>query len=238
MAGFCSGDPHLSAKTGMARMQTRRKSASQTIQSYDFLLPEPSQRRRPGPDAGRPMQIEDAVFEVLSVRPDPYRRTNDNPAPLQTNTKTEFLPLAARMAGRLAAFVEQQLTKLSPQAFVTLLSSLFLLVFWLCGGFSAIGASRTNIAARQPFELVDIFVASQDANGMKIAAITGGITNTSAVTMSAPRLTVVAGPRREPVGVIALGLDEIGPNSTIRFSSRFKLAGGKLSDITIIPEPR
>jgi hypothetical protein len=217
-------------------MQTHRKAASQTIIPQDFLLPEPGQRRRTAPQPARAMQIEDAVFEVVGATPHTHRRTNDNPVPPNAGGKHLLLPLAARLAGRLAAFAERQLSRLSPQAFVTLMSSLFVLVFWLCGGFSAMVGQKTHVAARQPFELVDTFIAREDANGMKIAAVTGGIVNTSPVTIAAPRLTVVSGASRQPIGTITLDADSIGPNATLRFFGRFKLDGGKSADIAIIPE--
>ena len=217
-------------------MQTHRKTAAQLIEPQDFLLPEPGQRRRHGVNIVSAAQIEDAVFEVVAQAPRHYNRMNDNPPQSETARRSEFLPVLARLTGRLAAGTERQLSKLSPQTFVGLISSLFLLVFWICGGFSAIGASTSVTSSREAFALTDTSIDVQDANGMKIALVTGGGVNNSTATIASPRLRVVSGSRGDVIGTVSLPVDEIGPGITIRFSGRFKLSGGKPTDITIIPE--
>jgi hypothetical protein len=216
-------------------MQTQRRTAAQTIEPEDFLLPDPGRRRRPSASAIRPALIEDAVFEVMAPEPRHYRRSNDNPAPPQTKAQPALLPLSVRIGASLAAILEKQLARLSPQAFVTLLSSLVLLVFWMCGGFSALDASASDVPGTA-FALVDTAVDTQDANGMKLALVTGGVRNTSGRIITAPRLAVVAGTQRDVLGTVVLTVDRIGPGVTIPFAGRFKLAGGKSADIAIIPE--
>lgn len=234
MAGFC-GAPRSTGRTGSTGMNTFKKSASQTAQAYDFLLPERNPRPKPFVTA-RPLDIEDAVFEVVAARQRPDR-TNDNPRPGIKRRRIQILPIAARFGGRLVARIERRLASLSPQAFVTLLSALFIGVFWLCGGFSALGAqSSSSVQAYVPYELTDTVIAVEDANGMKIAAVTGAVINTSPTTIDAPAFRVVTGSRQEQLGVVTLPVTEIGPNMTIRFSGRFKLAGGKSADIAFIPE--
>jgi hypothetical protein len=216
-------------------MQTQRRTAAQTIEPQDFLLPDPARRRRPSATMIRPALVEDAVFEVMAPEPRPYRRTNDNPAPSRAKSQPLFLPVSARIGARLAAIVENQLARLSPQAFVTLLSSLVFLVFWMCGGFSALGASASDRNGA-PFALVDTAIHTQDANGMKLALVTGGVRNVSGKIIAAPRFAVVAGPRRDVIGTVVLTVDRIGPGVTIPFAGRFKLDGGKSEDMAIIPE--
>lgn len=216
-------------------MQTYRKTAAQPIEPQDFLLPEPSQRRRPGAKVVPAIQIEDAVFEIVVQAPHQYSRVNDNPPRSKTAEKPEILPALARFAGRLAAGTERQLSKLSPQVFVGMISSLFLLVFWICGGFSAINASASMAPPVQVFSLTDTSVDVQDANGMKIAMVTGGVVNISTATIPSPRLQVLAGSRQDLIGMVSLPVAEIGPGMTIRFSGRFKLNGGKSTEIAIVP---
>jgi hypothetical protein len=220
------------ASAGIEPMQ--RRTAAQTIEPQDFLLPDPVQRRKPAA-SGRPALIEDAVFEVVAPSPRQYRRTNDNPPQKQPAGKPVVLPALARIGGSLAAATERRLAKLSPQAFMTLLLSLVVVVFWICGGFSALSASassRTNI----PFALLDTSIRTQDANGMKLAIITGSVRNTSGKIIAAPRLALVNGAHQEIVGTVVLPVDRIGPGVTIPFAGRFKLAGGKSADMAIIPE--
>lgn len=215
-------------------MQTHKRTATRTIEPQDFLLPDPAQRRRPTSPV-RATQIEDAVFEVVAIRSRPQARVNDNPPPRQPVRETSVLPILAQMGGRLAAVVEKRLAGLSPQAFVTLLTSAVLAVFWLCGGFSALGASSAD-ASEAPFSLVNTSIDTVDANGMKVAMVTGAVRNTSGRIIDAPRLAIVAGSHGDIIGTIVLPVDRIGPGVTIPFGSRFRLAGGKSSDLSIIPE--
>lgn len=213
-------------------MQTHKRNATRTIEPQDFLLPDPIQRRRPSGPV-RPVQIEDAIFEVVAIQPRP--RVNDNPPPRTPRRETSPLPVAARVAGWLAAALEKRLARLSPQAYVTLLTSSVLAVFWLCGGFSALVASPAD-ATETGFSLVDTAINTEDANGMKVAMVTGAVRNTSGRIIDAPKLAIVSGGRGDIIGTIVLPVDRIGPGVTIPFGSRFRLAGGKSSDLSIIPE--
>lgn len=212
-----------------------KKTATQTIEPKDFLLPDPEHRRRAAARPARPLLVEDAVFEVVSASPRQHQRVNDNPPQSRKSDPPRLLPMLARMAGRLAAATERQLTRLSPQAFMTLLSSLAMLVFWMCGGFSALNAAASD-RPDAPFALVDTAVHTQDANGMTVALVTGAVRNTSGKIIPAPRLAVVSGNRRDIIGTVTLSADRIGPGITIPFAGRFKLDGGKSTQISVIPE--
>lgn len=221
-------------------MQTYRKTAAQTIEPNDFLLPEPDRRRRSPSQNVRPIAVEDAVFEVVSPASRSRERVNDNASdhyrtPARPARTFVWLPGLARCAGRLFARVEKLLAGLSPQAFTTLLSALALLVFWMCGGFSALTAMPGGNQSAD-FEIVRPMIHAQDANGMKVALVGGGIRNTSARVIAAPRLAVVSGTSGEAIGTILLAVDRIGPGVTIPFAGRFKLGGGKSTDLAIIPE--
>lgn len=220
------------ASAGIKPMQ--RRAAAQTIEPQDFLLPDPIQRRKPAVSV-RPALIEDAVFEVVAPGPRHHGRTNDNPPQKQPAGRSDLLPMLARIGGRLAAATEQRLARLSPQAFMALLSSLAILVFWICGGFSALSFSAA-VDADRPFALVDTSIRTQDANGMKLAVVTGSVRNTSGRIIAAPRLAVVGGAHQDIIGTVVLPVDRIGPGVTIPFAGRFKLAGGKSADLAIIPE--
>jgi hypothetical protein len=218
-------------------MQTQKRAARQTIEPQDFLLPDPATRRKSSMMPIRPIQVEDAVFEVVAARPRPrpQQRTNDNPTSSRHAVDTDVLPIAARIAGRMIAAAEQRLSKLSPQAFVMLMTSMVVGIFWICGGFSALNAS-TFAGPTAPFALVDTFTRTQDANGMKVALVSGGVRNTSDRIINAPRLAVVSGGSGDIVGTVVLSVDRIGPGVTIPFSGRFRLSGGKSTELAIIPE--
>ena len=234
-------------------MQTHRKAA-QMIEPHDFLLPDPTLRRRPAMPQTRVAPVEDAVFEVVTPRdmakPDArqHRRMTDKAPPhnpsanrtpyRQAAPRFELLPAIAGVGGRAAVATETWLSQLSPQAFVTLLSSLVLAVFWICGGFSALGATDSATLAGRQFALVNTSVVTEDANGMTLARVTGAVKNTSGAIIVAPRLAVVSGSHQDIIGTVLLTVDRIGPGMTIPFSGRFKLAGGKSADISVIPEHR
>jgi hypothetical protein len=222
-------------QAGTEAMQTQKKSARQTIEPQDFRLPAPPLRRRPAASAGRTAQIEDAVFEVVAARGPADRRVNDNPPRSRSAEPYQFLPRLAQLAGRLGAITERQLARLSPQAFVALMASLAMSVFWLCGGFSALNAT-TLATPPAPFAIVDTFVGSQDANGMKLVVVSGGVRNTAGRIIRAPRLAIVSGRHGDIIGTVELSVERIGPGVTIPFSGRYRLAGGKSEEIRIIPE--
>jgi len=217
-------------------MQAQRKTPFRTIEASDFLLPEPQRRKRIEPDAGRRAVVEDAVFEVVGAPQARHSRVNDNPPPRRTARLPAILPLATRIAVGAVAMIERQLLRLSGPVFSTMLVATFFAVFGLFGGFGALSPAKILPPAATPFAVGEISVRTEDANGMKVLGVSGKLTNLSSATVSAPKLRVMSANRKTTFGTIVLPLDEIGPSVSMRFSGRFKLAGGKFDDIAIIPE--
>lgn len=218
-------------------MQAQRKTAFRTIDASDFLLPEPERRKRIEPDATRCV-VEDAVFEVIGNQPTRPIRVNDNPPPRHKSRSRVILPLTTRIAVGAVALIERQLLKLSAPAFSTMLVTVFFAVFWLCGGFSALSSAKSVSASPAPFSIGKISVANEDANGMKVLSVAGTLTNETTVTRMMPLLRVMSRDGKTTFGTIVPTPDKIQPAAAIRFSGRFKLAGGKSGDIAIIPETR
>lgn len=214
-------------------MHAQRKNAFRTVDAADFLLPEPVRRKRLERNAA-PVDIEDAVFEVINTRPSSHGRLNDNP-PRRRPASSELLPLTTRIAVGAIAIVERQLLKLSAPAFSTLLVSAFFLVFWACGGFGALSSARMAPTNAASFLVSETSLATEDANGMKILSVTGILTNRSSATRMPPTLRVASADGRMEFGRITLRSGEIGPSAAIRFSGRFKLSGEKSGDIAVIP---
>lgn len=214
-------------------MQAHRKTAYRTIDATDFLPPESARHKRLEPQAGHE-QIEDAIFEVIGSKSPLRERVNDNP-PRPRPTAPEILPLTTRIMVGAIAVLERQLLKLSAPAFSTLLVSAFFLVFWFCGGFGALNPDRMAPVPFSPFMVADSTFAAQDANGMKVLSVTGRLTNISDVSRSVPILRVTSGDGRTEFGRITLRADHLAPSDSIRFSGKFRLAGGKVGDIAIIP---
>ena len=100
-------------------MQAGRKSTGRTIELYDLLPPERAVRREPT-RVTRPVLVEDAVFEVVPVRP--RREHNDNPMRADTGKRIDVGRLLAIAGVYLVNRLERFLSALSTQAFVTLIA--------------------------------------------------------------------------------------------------------------------
>ena len=216
---------------GPKPMQAGRKSTSRTIDVYDVLPPDASARREAVRQA-RPVLIEDAVFEVVAQAPR-RREHNDNPTRPLADKRFDFARLAAISGVYLVNRLERLLSGLSTQAFATLIASLFFIVFWFCGGFGAL--DREPIATTAPsFVIEKVFTEELDENGMRLLAIGGMLKNYSGTNLAAPSLSVV-GEGGEIIGSITPSAAELGAGESVRFFSRFKLAGGKSGAVTIFP---
>jgi hypothetical protein len=181
----------------------------------------------------RAQAVEDAVFEVVGKAGRDRARVNDNPPrpPVaEGQDATEFL---ARLGVGLARKAETVLNRLSPQSFATLSCSVFMLVFWLLGGFSAFSAPSSPVG---PLAVSDVTSVTEDANGMKILAITGRLSNNGSQTLAIPRLRIVSESSGQTIGLVDIARGELGANGSLRFSARLNLAGGKSGQIAIFPE--
>lgn len=215
-------------------MPSHGKTASRSFNAYDVLPPEPRSRRQSGGQIGQALQVEDAIFEVVPQRTVPLRQSNDNPPPVRKNTAPGRRAVLSEPAGRIALGIERHLARLSPQAFMMLVTLLFVAVFSVCGGFSSFSQRRAAAGPTQPFSISDVTVAAEDANGMRVVSVSGMLVNVSPEVQPAPRLTVVGGSLRRPLGSLTLPVGTLPSGTAIRFSGRFNLAGGKAGDIAVI----
>lgn len=216
---------------GPKPMQAGRNSTNRTAQIYDFLPPERSARREPVRQT-RPLLVEDAVFEVV-VPIRPRQEHNDNPARPAASPRAD-IPRAAAVTGVfLVNRLERVLRALSPQAFMTLIASLFFVVFWLCGGFAAL-ATQPVAKPASPFMIERIFTEEIDENGMRLLAVGGMLRNGSDVGKATPSLSVV-GEGGTLIGSITPASVELAAGESVRFFGRFQLPGGKSGPVTIFP---
>jgi hypothetical protein len=212
-------------------MQAGRTRTHRTIEAYDLLPPDPSTRRAPVRQA-RPSLIEDAVFEVVGPAR-PKREQNDNPARPTRDSGTDVAQLFAVIGVRLVNRLERMLSNLSPQAFATLIASLFFLAFWIFGGFGAL-ANQPAARVVTPFVIQGVFTEEQNENGMQLLAVGGLLMNQSGTTLAPPALSVV-GVGGEVIGEIAPSTGQLASGQSVRFFGRFKRAGGKSDPVTIFP---
>ena len=223
-AGCCG------AAEGRKPMQAGRRSASRTVEVYDVLPPEAGPRR----SAVRPLRpaiVEDAVFEVLPAQP--RREHNDNPSAFRAGRRFDAMRLLATAGVYLVNRLERLLAGLSPQSFMTLIASLFFLVFWLLGGFAGLATTPVE-RVTSAFSIEQVFTEEIDENGMRLLAVGGVLRNQSSGTRKVTPVSVV-GEGGDIIGAIIPPARELGAGQSVRFFSRFKLAGGKSGAITIFP---
>lgn len=216
-------------------MQASNRSRTRTIESYDFLPPEPAARRPVGGQPARPVLIEDAVFEVVGPSWTDYPLTNDNPAPDNHGERHDYLRFVAFAGVNLINRAEALLARLSMRVFLALLGLSFLIAFWLFGGLSSLTA-RPQAAMQPGLTIQDIQTVEEDANGMKLLVVGGLLVNNSDRAIDVPDLTVEAG-SGQPIGKIERRGGRMEPQATLRFMARFKLAGGKSGTIVVFPTP-
>lgn len=208
-------------------MQAGRRS-NRTIDVFDVLPPE-SGPRRTSVRPLRPAIVEDAVFEVLPLQP--RREHNDNPSRTRSRRRPDAMRLLATAGVYLINRLERVLAGLSPQSFMTLIASLFFLVFWLLGGFA--GLAKTPVERAAPtFSIEQVFTEEIDENGMRLLAVGGILRNQAEGTRAVPSVSVV-GNGGDVIGAITPPARELAAGQSVRFFSRFKLAGGKSGAITI-----
>ncbi|MBX9455266.1 MAG: hypothetical protein KL863_04145 [Rhizobium sp.] len=179
----------------------------------------------------RPAIVEDAVFEVLPAQP--RREHNDNPAGSLPGRRFDAVRLLANAGVYLINRLERVLAGLSPQSFMTLIASLFFLVFWLLGGFEVLATTPVERVA-SAFSIEQVFTEEIDENGMRLLAVGGILRNQSADKRDVPSVSVV-GEGGELIGAIMPPAQELAAGQSVRFFSRFQLAGGKSGAITIFP---
>jgi hypothetical protein len=213
------------SRKGAKPMQAGTNRTTRTAEIYDLIPPERGTRREPVRHA-RPLLIEDAVFEVV-VPLHPRREHNDNPARSAPSER----PAVAGVF--LLDRFERLLSTLSPQAFMTLIASLFFLVFWLCGGFAALAVQPVAKPA-SPFTIERIFTEEIEENGMRLLAVGGMLRNNAGADHAMPSLSVV-GEGGRLIGTIAPTTVELAVGESVRFFGRFQLPGGKSGPVTIFP---
>jgi len=212
-------------------MQASTKRTTRTAEIYDLIPPERGTRREPVRHP-RALVVEDAVFEVV-VPLHPRREHNDNPARSTPSRRSDVTRLAAVAGVFLVNRLERLLSTLSPQAFMTLIASLFFLVFWLCGGFAAL-ATQPVAKPAAPFMIERIFTEEIDENGMRLLAVGGMLRNNAGTNIATPALSVV-GEGGRLIGTIAPPAVDLAIGESVRFFGRFQLPGGKSGPVTIFP---
>ncbi|WP_179039204.1 hypothetical protein [Rhizobium leguminosarum] len=198
-------------------------------QAYDFLPPEPANRRY---RSARPTDISDAEFVTLGkVRPREFnaRTYNDNRKRMAATQP----PLMPAMAASVLRRVESWLQRASMRSFAALVLALVVLVFGLAGGFSGLSGERASSGASLHF--THVTVTPRDANGMRVLVINGIIENESGTTQTVHpiRADLVTDERLTASIVINPPADVIYGGQSRGFSARVQHAGGKMPEVRL-----
>ncbi|MBY5792510.1 hypothetical protein GFL91_12240 [Rhizobium leguminosarum bv. viciae] len=201
-------------------------------QAYDFLPPEPANRRY---RSARPADISDAEFVTLGkVRPREFNaRTYNDSRKRMAAANAAPPPFMPAMAASVLQTVEFWLQRASIRSFAALVLALVVLVFGLAGGFSGLSGERATSGASLHF--THVTVTPRDANGMRVLVINGIIENESGTTQTVHpiRADLVTDERLTASIVINPPADVIYGGQSRGFSARVQHAGGKMPEVRL-----
>ncbi|TCL72674.1 hypothetical protein [Rhizobium sp. BK251] len=212
-----------------------RYKAQQQQLRYDFLPPERKPSFRP---SRRPTEIADAEFVVIGKgSPDaaPKARRADARRPLP-RTMTACQPAALALLAACVEASERWLQRASSSTFAAFVGALFILVFGLMGGFSALSSGPAEAASSgDPVHFTHVSLTPQDANGMRALLINGIVENASEVQqpLRQIRADLLSGNRLVASVVIAPPSDVIEAGQSRGFSTRLQHPGGKTLDVRL-----
>lgn len=230
----------------MSTFRPRQRSTKDRI--YDLIPPEPNRPMlRPLNRAARP-DVEDADFTVVTeparerARPQPGatgpgRPFNDN-ATVRPKKSTFFQTAAPAAKSRAAQGVmagESLLSGLSVNLFSALVAMIFLLVFGLAGGLSAIAMMRTGTTSRTPVDITHVAVLPKTVDGQRLLQISGIIENHARPALDNPRLRAdfYSGDRLVATTLFGTRTGVIETGESAGFQVKLPQAGGKTLDVRL-----
>ncbi len=230
----------------MSTFRPRQRSAKAKV--YDLIPPEPSRPMlRPLSRSARP-EVEDADFTVVSepsrerARPQPGstgpgRPFNDNATarPKKSSFFAGTAPSAKSRAAQGVMAGESLLSGLSVNLFSALVAMIFLLVFGLAGGLSAIAMMRTAAVDRAPVDITHVAVLPKTVDGQRLLQISGIIENHASPALDNPRLRAefYSGDRLVATTLFGTRTGVIETGESAGFQVKLPQAGGKTLDVRL-----
>ncbi|KQS77655.1 hypothetical protein ASG25_13735 [Rhizobium sp. Leaf384] len=187
----------------------------------DLLPPERARPVRPASRVLRPVDVVDAVFEVV-----PFSRS---PAPRATPPSSTPRQAGERRAGPVA-LAERTLQRISPRRFAGLTMAVCVAAFTLA---TALVPTKPQAAPALGFG--DVRTELQDAAGLKVVAVYGTVVNPTSVARAVPaiRVDVAASGRRMTAEGQLAGDRLLAPGESRAFSARLPHAGGSAPIVQI-----
>lgn len=230
----------------MSTFRPRQRSTKARV--YDLIPPETNRPMlRPLSRPSRP-EVEDAEFTVVSepardrARPQPGatgpgRPFNDNATarPKKTMFFTSSAPMAKSRAAQGVMAGESLLSGLSVNLFSALVAMIFLLVFGLAGGLSAIAMMQSGVANRAPVDITHVAVLQKTVEGQRLIQISGIIENYAAPALENPHLRAefYSGDRLVATSLFGTRTGLIQTGESAGFQVKLPQAGGKTLDVKL-----
>ena len=221
------------------------RNRQRPVNAYDLLPPERPKPRLPADRLQRAPDVEDAEFVVIAetARPGrpasaapqaPRRPQNDNGQKQRSRPAVARSSAAPGPAG-LVSRSEHLLRRLSESMFSAVVAVVFLTVFAIAGGISALASSGQAGSGPQPVEITHVTVTPKTLNGMPVLLVNGIIENHGSVTLASPRLRadVYSGDALVSSTLFRTLTADIGTGESRGFQVKLPQAGGKAPDIRI-----
>lgn len=221
---------------------------SRAAQTYDLLPPE---RTRPSASLNRFShggEIEDADFTVIAeprtIRPrsaashaaaspgnDNGRKTGPS---IPRHAVHRFQIAEPERSFDLAAG-EKWLRRLSDNMFSALVALVFLIVFALAGGVSAIAMASGSGTAPVVADVTHVTALSKTVNGLPVLVVSGVIENHGEATLNAPRLRadIYSGGQLVSSTLFRTRIGAIHQGESRGFQAKLPQAGGKAPEVKV-----
>jgi hypothetical protein len=215
----------------MTAFRARQQASKGRI---DLLPPEPQAATRQATVRRQRLEVVEADFVVIG-KGTAQRTHNDNRRPVESGERrSAALSLSLRAGAALARVAEHLLQRLPGHTFAGVVAFVFLSVFALAGGFSALQAALPTPVPAEPLRIADVRTTIDDRNGMKVLAIYGRIDNTSPVKQAVPMITVeILGSGTLLRRQVETSVDTLPAGRTGHFSLHIPHSGGKLPKVSV-----
>lgn len=209
-------------------MSSFTSRSGKTIFKMDILPPDQKSRR----NGFKPRRAEAVDAHFVPVVGGQRRRGaagfhNDNRRGATVRQQAED-------AGFVAG-VERKLGNLSADLFCAVVAAVFVLVFFLAGGFSFLFGQGAQAEAGPLLNITHVSMTSQDAGGMRVLLINGIVENAGSATHAMPaiRAELLSGDALVASTLISPPASQIEGGHSRGFSARVPHPGGKLPDLKL-----
>lgn len=216
-------------------------------QTYDLLPPE---RAKPSPVHDlirRSLDIEDADFTVISNGRKDRRAPTPGFSPVppgndNAHNRTKASPQRSvfektKAAGSLSAALGQErwIDRLSENMFSALVAVVFLIVFVLAGGLSALAMVDGGEVAAPRVDVSHVTALPRTVNGLPMLVVSGIVENNGETLVSSPRLRaeIYSGGRLVASTVFRTRTGDIGSGESRGFQAKLPQAGGKAPEVKV-----